>query len=94
MSQKLSPFLKVLRSDVLPEPGEEISKETLVARLTDETRGNKICGRDKALEEVIPLLIDEGYLTVKEVARPRVRAAIHLVRTDKMPGKIEMKAAA
>jgi hypothetical protein len=90
ISQRLSPFLKVLRSDVLPEAGEDVQKDILVARITER----KLCGRDRALKEVIPMLIDEGYLVVKEVPRPGRRPEIHLVRTDKIPGKIKMEAAA
>jgi hypothetical protein len=40
------------------------------------------------------MLIGEGYLKEKEVPRPGRRPAIHLVRTHKIPGKIEMEAAA
>jgi hypothetical protein len=87
MSQSVSPFLKVLRSDVLPDPGEDVQKDILVARIS----GRKLCGRDRALKEVIPMMIDEGYLEEKEVARPRKRPAIYLVRTNKMPGIIKME---
>jgi hypothetical protein len=77
----VSPFLKVLRSDVLPKLGEDVQKDILVARITKA----KFCGRDRALKEVIPVLIDEGYLKEKEVPRPGARPAIHFVRTDKIP---------
>jgi hypothetical protein len=79
---KVSPLRKVLGSDVLPKPGEEVEKNLLIARAAQA----KICGRDRMLREVIPLLIDKGYLKEKEVPRSGARPAIHLERTNKMPG--------
>jgi len=84
LSSKIPPLKKVLRAPgILAEPGEEISKEILVARITEK----KICGRDRATKEVIPCLVDEGYLKKKEVRRRGARAEIHYVRTKKIPGK-------
>jgi hypothetical protein len=89
LSSKISPLVKVLHAlGVLPEPGGEVSKETLVARITDETKiGGKICGRDRATKEVIPCLVDQGYLKRKEVRRRGARAEIHFIRTEQVPGK-------
>ncbi|MFZ3376215.1 MAG: BT4734/BF3469 family protein [Chthoniobacterales bacterium] len=81
MSDKSSPADRVLHSDILPEPGEDVEKKMLIARITER----KICGRDKAMNEVLPSLIDRGYLEEKEVARRTGRPAIHLVRTSKKP---------
>ena len=78
---------RVLHSGLLPEPGESVEKKALVARISKR----KICGRDRARDEILPLLIDEGYLEEKEVPRSTGRAAIHLVRTQKMPGIISFK---
>jgi len=80
---KAPPWRKVLCSDVLPKPGEDVQKDILVARIKDA----KLCGRDVALKDVIPILIDKGYLEVKEVSRRGARPAIHLVRTDKTSGE-------
>jgi hypothetical protein len=84
LSSKIPPLMKVLRAPgILPEPGEKISKEILVARITEK----KICGRDRATKEVIPCLLDEGYLKKKEVPRRGARAEIHYVRTKKIREK-------
>jgi hypothetical protein len=64
--------------------GQEVSKDILVARITE----NKICGRIKAEKEILPLLVDDGYLERKEVARPKVRPEIRFVRTEKIPGRV------
>ncbi len=80
---KVSPLRKVLGSSVLPERGEEVEKTILVARITDA----HFCGRDRVLKEVIPMLIDKGYLEEKKVPRPGARPAIHLLRTAKKPGE-------
>ena len=88
LSSKIPPLKKVLRAPgILPEPGEAISKEILVARITEK----KICGRDPATKEVIPLLVDDGYLVRKEVPRPKARPEIRFVRTKKIPGKSSFK---
>jgi hypothetical protein len=87
LSSKATPFMKVLRAIpgyILPPAGEEISKEILVARITDK----KICGRDKATKEVIPSLLDQGYLEKKEVPRRGARSEICFVRTEKIPGRV------
>jgi hypothetical protein len=83
-SNTVSPTIKVLRAGILPETGESIDKQILIARIT----GNKICGRDRARDEVIPSLIDDGYLEEKAVPRSGRRPAIHLVRTSKQPNVI------
>jgi hypothetical protein len=87
LSSNTSPFIKVLRAlpgHVLPAAGGEISKEILVARITE----NKICGRDRATKEIIPSLLDQGYLKMKEVPRRGARPAIYFVRTEKIPGHV------
>jgi AAA domain len=87
LSSKTSPLMKVLRAPsgyILPAAGEDISKEILVARITEK----KICGRDKATKEVIPSLVDQGYLEMKEVPRPGKRPEIHFVRTEKIRGRV------
>jgi hypothetical protein len=84
MSGNVSPTDKVLRAGILPEVGESIEKQILIARIT----ARKICGRDKARDEVIPSLIDDCYLADKEVARSGKRPAIHLVRIEKHPNVI------
>jgi AAA domain len=90
LSSKKSPLVKVLHArGVLPEPGEEISKEILMARITEK----KLCGRDKARTEVIPCLVDQGYLEPKEVPRHGARPEIHYVRTEQIPGRISFKQA-
>ncbi len=80
---KVSPLRKVLCSDVLPNPGEEVEKNTLLALIIER----KLCGRDKARQDVIPMLIHKGFLKEKLVPRPGARKAIHLVRTHKLPGE-------
>ena len=86
MKRKLSPVEQVFQSgNILPAEGESVSKDILVARLTGAGTGDKICGRDKATKEVIPLLVEQGYLERKEVQRKGVRAEIHFVRTPKKP---------
>jgi hypothetical protein len=88
ISEKVSPCQKVLRGiGILPPQGGGVDKTTLVARITER----KICGRDKALNEIIPVLVDEGYLEEKEISRRRKRPAIHLVRTEKIPGVTSFK---
>jgi hypothetical protein len=90
LSSKIPPLVKVLRTPrILPDPGGEISKELLVARITE----NKICGRDRATKEVIPCLVDEGYLEKKEVPRHGARPEIHYVRTEQIPGRTSLKQA-
>ena len=88
LSSEIPPLVKVLRArGILPEPGGEISKEILVARITE----NKICGRDKAAKEIIPGLVDQGYLKKKEVPRSGARPEIYFVRTEQIPGKTSFK---
>ena len=79
--------IRVLHSGVLPEPGESVEKKALVARIAKK----KICGRDRAREEIVPLLIDQGFLEEKEVPRTTGRPAIHVVRTQKMPNFVSFK---
>jgi len=87
LSSKTPPLMKVLRAPcILPDPGGEISKELLVARITE----NKICGRDRATKEIIPRLVDEGYLKKKEVPRHGARPEIHYVRTEQIPGRMSL----
>jgi hypothetical protein len=86
ISGNVPPTNKVLRAGVLPEQGEHVEKKILIARITE----GKLCGRDKAREEVLPSLIDQGYLEEKLIPRDNGRAAIHLVRTEKLPNVIEM----
>jgi hypothetical protein len=90
MSSDVSATAKVLRAGILPEVGENVEKSILVARIT----AKKLCGRDKALKEVIPSLIDDGYLAEKEVARSGTRPAIHLVRTGEQRNVISFANAA
>jgi hypothetical protein len=80
VSEKVSPLTKVLRAaNILPlRAGEEISKEILLARIMEA----KI-GRDTARGQVIPKLVDEGYLVAREVPRHGVRPEIRYVRTAK-----------
>jgi hypothetical protein len=85
---KMSPLQKVLCSGVLPESGEDVSKKTLIARITSA----KLCGRDKARDEVLPSLVDEGYLEEEEVARHGKRPEIRFVRTSKLPGSVSFAA--
>jgi len=86
LDSKVPPLTKVLRAPpgrILPEAGKEISQEILIARLTDETGGAKICGRDTATKQIIPSLLDQGFLERKEVPRRGARPEIHFVRTTK-----------
>jgi hypothetical protein len=76
---------------MLPPEGEEIGKEILIARFTKNTGYGKICGRDRARNEIIPLLVDEGYLEPKNVPRPNARPEIRFVRTKKKPGKLSFR---
>lgn len=85
IKRRLSPVEQVFQSGILPPEGESVSKDVLVGRITGAGSGTKICGRDKATQEVIPLLVDQGYLERKEVGRKGVRAEIHFVRTTKKP---------
>src|SRR5205823_2988045 len=88
VSSKIDPLNKVLHAPgILPAKGEEISKEILIARITKNTVYGKICGRDRARSEIIPLLVDEGYLEPKEVPRHNARPEICFVRTNKVVGK-------
>jgi hypothetical protein len=84
MSTKTPPADRVLHSDVLPEPGEQVEKKILIARITER----KLCGRDKVTHEVLPSLIDRGYLEEIEVERNGKRPAIYLRRTMKLPNVI------
>jgi AAA domain len=84
LNGKLSPFEKVLRSHILPLPGEEIAKDVLIAQIAER----KICGLGKARKQVLELLISEKY--VEEIEKPRsgARAEKWLRRTQKEVGKI------
>jgi hypothetical protein len=77
----VSADMKLLGSGLLPEPGKSVEKATLIALAA----AHRVCGRDKMQKEVIPLLINEGYLELMEVPRKGARAEIHLKRTQKMP---------
>ncbi len=81
LSEKVSPLTKVLHAPHIlpPTGGDGVSKEILVARIKEA----KICGRDAAKLEVIPCLVDQGYLVETEVPRRGVRPEIRYVRTDK-----------
>jgi len=83
-SNTASPTEKVLRAGVLPAEGESIEKKVLIARITK----GKLCGDRLARNEVIPLLIDEGYLEEREVSRSGKRPAVCLVRTSKKPNVV------
>jgi hypothetical protein len=88
VDSKADPMDKALRTPgILPLEGESIEKQTLIARMA----GREICGARRALDQVIPLLIDEGYLEEKEVPRTNARAAIHLARTSKQPNRVSFK---
>jgi len=92
VSSRIDPLNKVLHTPgILPKEGEEISKEILIARITKNAVYGKICGRDRAKNEIIPLLIDDGYLEPKEVPRKKVRPEIRFVRTKKKPGKLSFR---
>jgi hypothetical protein len=65
MDGKLTPLQQFLRSGIFAVPGEEIAKEALIAKITNE----KICGLGKARKEVLPLLISDGL--VEEFGKPR-----------------------
>jgi hypothetical protein len=86
VSSKRSAFMKVFDSGILPMPGKDICQGLLLARMTNAD--DKICGRDKANKEIIPLLIGDGYLIQKEVPRVRARPEIFYTRTDKIPGLV------
>jgi hypothetical protein len=75
----LSPFEKVVRSNVLPLPGKEIEKQTLIAYIAER----KLCGVQAARQQVLPLLITEKYLEEFEKRRPKARPEIWLRRTQK-----------
>jgi hypothetical protein len=84
LNGKLSAFEKVLRSHILPLPGEEIAKELLIAQIAER----KFCGLGKARKQVLELLISEKY--VEEFEKPRLgtRAEKWLRRTQKEVGKL------
>jgi hypothetical protein len=84
MSSDTPPAERVLQSDVLPEPGSGVEKKVLIARITER----KLCGRDRAANEVLPSLVDRGFLEEKDVERSGKRPAVYLVRTSKMPNVI------
>jgi hypothetical protein len=84
LNGKLSPFEKVLRSHILPLPGEEIAKDVLVAQIAER----KICGLGKARKQVLELLISEKYVEEFEKPRSSARAEKWLRRTQKEVGKI------
>jgi hypothetical protein len=75
---KLSAFQKVRDSGVLPQPGEEIAKNVLLARIVE--RG--LCGQNKA-REVVTLLIDDGFFEPFDKPRSTGPAEKWLRRTDK-----------
>ena len=76
---KLSAFEKVVKSDLLPEPGEEIQKDVLIARIAEK----KLCGENTARKRVVTLLISDGYLEEFEKPRSRARPEKWLRRTEK-----------
>ena len=71
------------------ESGTVVESGRGIARI----RESKICGRDRAKDEILPLLIDKGHLVVKEVPRRGARPEIRLVRTKKKSNvtRIELK---
>ena len=83
VSSKTSPVDKVLWSALLPDEGESIEKTELIARIMDAKP--KICGRDAARHQVLPLLIGDGYLKETFVSRRRGPAEVRLERTAKRP---------
>jgi hypothetical protein len=87
-SANVSPTQKVLHSELLPEPGESLEKKALVAAIVE----SKYAGRDKARDEIIPLLIHEGYLVEERVSQGRGAPAVHLRRTDKKENRISFAA--
>jgi len=91
-SSTASPFDKVLRSGILPDEGESMDKQELIARIM--ATKPKICGRDAARNEVIPLLIGDGYLEETRVPRNSGPAAVHLTRTAKRHNVISFAVAA
>jgi len=76
---KLSPFQKVISSGLLPEPGREIQKDVLIARIAER----KLCGQNTVRNQVVTLLKSEGYIEEFEKPRSRARAEKWLRRTDK-----------
>ena len=79
MDGKLSPFQKVISSGLLPEPGREIQKDVLIARIAER----KLCGENTARKQVVTLLINDGYVEEFEKPRSRARPEKWLRRTDK-----------
>jgi hypothetical protein len=84
LNGKLSAFEKVLRSHILPLPGQEIAKDALVAKIAEK----KICGLNTARKLVVELLISEGYVEEFEKHRSTGRPQKWLRRTQKEVGKI------
>jgi hypothetical protein len=80
LNGNLSPLQKVVRSHILPLPGEEIAKEVLIAQIAE----SKICGLGKARKQVMPLLISEGYVEEFDKPRTGARPEKWLRRTDKV----------
>jgi len=83
MDGKLSPLQKFLRSGILARPGEEISKDALIAKIADR----KICGLGKARTEVLPLLISDGLVEEFEKPRSTGRGEKWLRHTNKQSNK-------
>jgi hypothetical protein len=79
LNGKLSPLQKVLQSGILPLPGEEISKNVLIAQIS----GKGICGIEKARKEVVELLISEGHVVEFEKPRSGARGEKWLRRVAK-----------
>jgi hypothetical protein len=84
---KLSPFERVLRSDILPAPGKEIAKNVLVAQIAEK----KICGLNRASRQVLDLLLSEGYVEEFGKPRPGARKEKWLRRTDKKVGHLDFR---
>jgi hypothetical protein len=76
---KLTPLEKFWRSGIFTLPGQEISKDALIALIAEM----KVCDLGKAGKQVVPLLISDGFAEEFEKPRPRARPEIWLRRTDK-----------
>lgn len=82
-SEKVDPLTKILRApNILPHPGQYVRKDILVSRITQA----KLSGRDKTTKEILPALVDQGYLVEKGRPRSGKRNEVGYERTDKQVG--------
>lgn len=82
LTGKVSPLEKVQKLICAQEPGKEIEKKLLIARIVND---EKICGVIKA-RDAVRVVISDGYLEEFDKPRTTGPAQKWVRRTDKKPG--------